>query len=174
MQISGPQKRQTTIPYTLSNQLTGLSIFSFIVLTLFISCAENAGKTKSAQKGPAQNILKGSLWTSEFYHYHNNYYFVTDSTGLSQDGQYLWSTPVDPALYNNSHDSITYNETRPFKYSLIDTVLTLSYRTLPQDSITEQRFFYLRNAANNTPYFTSQSQYAYGPERIELKKKLTN
>jgi hypothetical protein len=100
--------------------------------------------------------LKNTHWISKFYHYQNKYFFETDSTGSSQDGQLLWSTPVDTALYHNSMDSIMFYDPRAFVYSLKDTVLTIVYK----DTSARSRSFHWRKDTA----FVSVYEYTYGHE----------
>src|SRR5262245_26721520 len=113
------------------------TIVNMILFCSLLSACHHSNNSK-------RTILEGTLWTSDFYHYHNNYYFITDSTGYSQNGQYMWSTPIDPSLYNNSRDSICYDKNDPFKYTLNDTVLTIKYSLTVHDTINDHRIFYLQ------------------------------
>ncbi|MCE3228788.1 MAG: hypothetical protein K0S32_3339 [Bacteroidetes bacterium] len=108
--------------------------------------------------------LQGSEWTSNFYHYQNKYYFLTESTGFSKDGQFLWSTLIDPALYNNSRDSIDYSDPVNFTYTLKDTVLTIEYT----NGVQEKRVFYKAGDS----LFISEYEYAYGKEGIEMTGRI--
>jgi hypothetical protein len=110
-----------------------------------------------------KNSLKGSIWTSDFFHYHNIYRFTTDSTGFSRDGQYLWSTPVDPASYNNSRDSIAYEEDGSFRYVFKDSVLTLNYAS------NDPRVFYVQTTKSGYVEFRSAIEYTYGHEYLRTK-----
>ncbi len=112
--------------------------------------------------------LKGTHWTSEFYHYKNKYFFQTDSTGYSEDGQYCWSAPIDPTLYNNSRDSVAYQGPDTFRYSLKDTILILTYG--PIDTASNQRIFHLQKDTDGIS-FVSEYEYAYGTEVLYKKKK---
>ena len=87
--------------------------------------------------------LKGTNWYSQFYHYHNNYYFKTDSTGSSEDGQVALSCPIDTTALGISGDTIIYSNPEKFKYKITDTILRIEYldwRHLPAE-ISDQGCF---------------------------------
>lgn len=142
--------------------------FIWTLLASLTACGNS--DRENVQKVLKKHLLKGTQWTSDFYHYHNNYYFVTDSTGFSQDGQYLWSTPVEPALYNNSRDSIGYENDEPFRYSFKDTVLIIKYLSAGQDTLNGHRVFYLQKSESDKIVFRSDYEYTYGREYLILKK----
>lgn len=145
---------------------------AFILLVSLTACNDARQTNNQANVNSKMNILKGTLWTSDFYHYHNNYYFITDSTGFSQDGQFLWSTAIDPSLYNNSRDSIGYDDDQPFKYSLKDTVLTIKYSSADNNTINDHRIFYLQKGDSDKILFISAYEYSYGHEGLLFKKQV--
>lgn len=164
-------QRNKSLPAAIGSGVKILILFAVPLIIILAQCTGNNGETNPEKSVSPENLLKGTLWSSDFYHYHNNYYFITDSTGYWQQGQYLWSTPVDPALYNNSRDSIAYNDNSPFKYTLRDTVLTF----LDINDTTGQKgksVFYLSPVKNGKPIFVSAEMYAYGSEILHFKKEL--
>jgi hypothetical protein len=124
--------------------ITGISV-------MFIACNQEKEK---------QISLSGTTWKS----YQNRYFFLTDSTGFSQDGQFLWSTPVEPDLYNSSEDSVAYDDNEIFNYALRDTILTINYISCNQG----KRIFY----KHGDGLFISEQEYTYGREGIELDGKI--
>lgn len=84
--------------------------------------------------------LKGTKWTSRFYYYCNYYYFETDSTGFSEDGQVAWSCPIDTLALGISGDKILYSDQREFKYNLSDTILTIKYVSMSPNETKKQEF----------------------------------
>ena len=115
--------------------------------------------------------LKGTKWTSRFYYYCNYYYFETDSTGFSEDGQVAWSCPIDTLALGISGDKILYSDQREFKYNLSDTILTIKYVSMSPNETKKTRIFYFRFEHNE---WISEYEYVYGKEilikgeRIEL------
>jgi hypothetical protein len=144
--------------------------FSFINSLLFLlvivlsACENDATTSHKINPKKTENILKGSEWSSEFYYYHNRYFFKTNSSGYSEDGQYGWSTAIDPEHYNNSKDSILYEEKEAFTYKLVDTVLTITYKSKEEGN--EPRIFYLEKRKNKEVVFRSEYEYTYGREYL--------
>ena len=139
---------------------------ALIMLVSLTECNEN-GKFTTNKK----NILKGTLWTSDFYHYHNNYFFETDSTGYSQAGRFAWSCSVDTLAKGISNDSILYDDDKLFRYFLKDSILTIKHFSTGRDANNDERIFHLRKYTD-TIYFISEYQYSYGREGLEFKKRL--
>jgi hypothetical protein len=134
----------------------------FLLLLIFeISSCENSQKPTRRK---SETILKGTQWTSEFYYYHNRYFFISDDTGYSEDGQYGWSTGIDPEIYNNSKDSILYEDKEPFNYKLHDSILTITYKSKEEGN--EPRIFYLEKRKNKQIAFRSEYEYSYGCEYL--------
>ncbi|MCA6365175.1 MAG: hypothetical protein IM638_19240 [Bacteroidetes bacterium] len=138
------------------------------LLLIILSC--NSKSDIKSIKPIEKVILKGTQWSSDFYYYHNDYFFLTDSTGFSRDGQYLWSTPVDPVLYNNSSDSIIFFNREFFTYSLNDTLLRICYTPLQSNSLhkIEDRVFIAEKGDSNSVVFRSEHEYSYGKEYLIL------
>ncbi len=111
--------------------------------------------------------LKGTNWTSQFFHYCNNYYFDSDSTGFSEDGQVAWSYPVDTLELGISSDDILYANPEKFKYDITDTILTIEYLTFDSKSFYE-RVFYFRPKYSD---WISEYEYVYGRECLREGEK---
>lgn len=146
-------------------------INSFLFLGVFVLSACKNDETTTHKNNPKKtdNTLKGSEWSSEFYYYHNRYFFETNSIGYSEDGQYGWSTAIDPELYNNSKDSILYEDKEAFTYKLVDSVLTITYKSKEEGN--EPRIFYLEKRKNKEIVFRSEYEYTYGREYL-IKNKI--
>lgn len=148
---------------------------AFLFLLLITLSCNSKSEVKSVKR--IENIiLKGTQWSSDFYYYHNDYFFLTDSTGFSRDGQYLWSAPVDSALYNNSRDSIIFFNREFFTYSLNDTLLKICYTSFENDSShkMEDRVFTAEKRDSNIVVFRSEHEYSYGKEYLILNTSKKN
>jgi hypothetical protein len=132
-----------------------ITIFIFLIFT---ACNKS---TSESNERDIKNILAGTYWASDFYHYHNCYTFLTDSSGTSKDGQFAWRVPIDSSLITHS-DSILYSDEIPFRYTLIDSVLTINY-----DQKESDRIFYQKNNKDRI-FFVSDYEYAYGKEILNL------
>tara|TARA_Y100001954_G_scaffold231927_1_gene282303 strand:+ start:16 stop:432 length:417 start_codon:yes stop_codon:yes gene_type:complete len=108
--------------------------------------------------------LKNTVWSSTFFHYHNEYHFITDSTGYSFDGQRAFSLPLDSSDTDFETDKILYNDSVNFKYKLKDSLLTITYLTKKP-----KREFKISTLKNNFA-FQSLYKYAYGYEYLEKGK----
>ena len=147
-------------------------VFIGVFMSLLFSTCKNEPTTNhKINSKKIENILKGTKWSSEFYYYHNRYFFKTNSSGYSEDGQYGWSTAIDPELYNNSKDSILYEDKEAFTYKLEDTVLTINYKSKEEGN--EPRIFYLEKRKGKEIVFRSDHEYTYGREYLfsEIRKK---
>ena len=112
--------------------------------------------------------LKGTNWYSQFYHYHNNYYFKTDSTGSSEDGQVALSCPIDTTALGISGDTIIYSNPEKFKYKITDTILRIEYLDWrPNDTIYSRVFYFRRKHGD----WISEYEYAYGNEYLKIGKR---
>ncbi len=140
-----------------------VSVFT-IVLFLSSSC----GNLNSPTENETKPSLSESVWASEFYYYHNQYFFLTDSTGYSRDGQLAWSCPIDTTALQISGDSILYGDNDTFKYSLIDTVLTIKYQSPNSDGTFYTRVFHRRQSDSA---FVSNYEYTYGKEVLYRRHK---
>lgn len=126
----------------------GLTIFALLSITLL-------GMNNPGDHSNVPETLKGTTWTSQFYHYCNFYQFETDSTGFSQDGQVAWSCPVDTVALGISEDQILYSDPEKFKYEIKDTVLTIAY-----DGVHKKVFYYRANYKD----WISEYEFVYGKE----------
>ena len=113
--------------------------------------------------------LKGSKWTSQFYFYCNYYYFETDSTGFSEDGQVAWSCPIDTLALGISGNKILYCGQSRFKYYLSDTMLTIEYLTLRSDNTINRRVFFYRPEYSD---WISEYEYVYGKEVLRKRERI--
>lgn len=134
----------------------------FIFLFVIGSCGI---KTNSST---APQTLKGTSWTSQFYHYCNYYRFDTDSTGQSESGQVAWSCPVDTLALGISGDHILYENPVAFKYQITDTVLTIEYIDKNSDLVIQKDVFYYRSERKG---WVSNQEYNYGFECLNEGKK---
>ena len=119
-----------------------------------------------------QNPLKSlreTSWTSQFNYYSNYYYFDSDSTGFSQDGQVAWSCPITPSLVNEKNkDSIIYTDKERFIYHIKDSTLFIKYPDWKiNDTIVKRAFRY--NSTEKA--WGSIYKYSYGREWLTLGTK---
>ena len=152
------------MPFINFKSISVLNSIAFIGIVYFSSCKNEPTITHKINQKKTENNLIGSEWSSEFYYYHNRYFFKTKSTGYSEDGQFGWSTAIDPKLYNNSKDSILYEDKEAFTYKLEDTVLTITYKSKEEGN--EPRIFYMEKRKNNEIIFRSEYEYTYGREYL--------
>lgn len=108
--------------------------------------------------------MKGTTWSSEFYHYANFYCFETDSTGYSLDGQLAASIPIDTVEAGVSGNTIVYGDKTPFNYKIVGTGLTIYY---PENK-TKRRYFY----RNDFEDWCSFQEYAYGRECLSQGEQI--
>ena len=141
-----------------------VNTFVFLAMIILCACKNETNTTHKINPKKTENILIGTEWSSEFYYYHNRYFFKTKSSGYSEDGQYGWSTAIDPEHYNNSKDSILYEDKEAFTYKLEDTVLTITYKSKEEGN--EPRIFYLEKRKNKEIIFRSEYEYTYGREYL--------
>ncbi len=140
-------------------RFTQLVRMRYIVVSLLILLI--GGWKISSKDAEIPITLKGTNWVSHFYHYHNNYFFETDSTGFSEDGQMAWSCTIDTVALGISGDEILYANPEKFKYTIGDSTLTIEYLNWrPQDSV-YTRVFYFRSQNND---WLSDYEYVYGKE----------
>ena len=124
--------------------------------------------TKTNLNPKVSKILKGTNWTSQFYHYCNYYHFSTDSTGYSEDGQVGWSCPVDSTNLRFSGNEILYENQKNFKYEIVDTTLVIEYLNWRPHNTTYQRVFHYRPKHHD---WISEYEYAYGKECLKKGEK---
>lgn len=141
-----------------------MKVASLIIIVLISSFWQK----KDPKVNPVPTSLKGTNWTSHFYHYHNNYFFDSDSTGFSEDGQMKWSLPIDTIASGNSGDSIIYDDPKKFKYNIVDTILTIEYLTWKPNNIAENRVFVYRSKSAD---WISEYEYAYGKECLKQAER---
>lgn len=145
-------------------------IFLGMITITLCACKNDSNSAHKINLKKTENILIDSEWSSEFYHYHNRYFFKTKSSGYTEDGQYGWSTAIDPELFNNSKDTILYENKEAFTYKLEDTVLTITYKSKEEGN--EPRIFYLERRKNKEIVFRSEYEYSYGHEYLFKTKNL--
>jgi len=132
---------------------------------LLPSCISEQEKEIEIQESfCAPQTLKGKQFSSEFFHYVNYYSFQTDSTGFSENGQLVWSIGLDPDKYTDAMDSVYYEYPAPFRYTIVDSVLTITY-TDPEHPKTDQFRIFHFNCAEKQ--WIGTHEYAYGREYLE-------
>lgn len=158
--------------------------YSIIGLVLIVfSCVSESKQDANIEMEAQKDVrLTGLFFWSEFYHYQNNYFFDTDSTGFIQMGQVAWSIPIvlnDPQI---AEDSIIYGGKEAFSYTITDTTLLIYFTESPSDSIHvyDTSLFYVRHHKEGWFDFISDHEYVYGKEVlapdhiIPLKTRWTN
>ena len=136
-----------------------------LIVLFFVSYS---GLSKKYNISIPPTTLKGTNWTSLFYHYCNNYHFDTDSTGFSEDGQVAWSCPVDTTALGISENEILYSDPQKFKYDISDTILTIEYLTWKPNNNVYKRIFFYRPQYDD---WISEYEYAYGKECLKKGKR---
>lgn len=120
----------------------------------------------------AKNVpssLSGTNWTARFYYYHNNYKFLTDSTGIFEAGRVAWSCPVDTVALGIPGNKILYNDPLPFNYQIIDSVLFITFPDIKDKSLNK-----IFDYHSESKIWCSKHEYVYGKEclyqesRVEL------
>lgn len=110
----------------------------------------------AACSGKKQESLQSTCWSSNFYYYHNQYCFITDSTGQNRDGMLGIAMGDSTKFYA---DSIYMDDERHFTYTLKDTVLTIKI-------VNEyERTFYRKLDSGRVSYISLQ-EYTYGREQL--------
>lgn len=154
---------RTKIAYLL--QLRMYKTLGFLICLLCLGCRP---RPHTWQDYFPPDKLKGTSWESDFYHYHNNYFFKTDSTGYSEDGQLAWSCPIDTVALHISGDSILILNKSSFTYTLKDTLLMIRY-TDPHHAETDTtRTFYMEKDLEGVT-LVSLYEYTYGREVLRKK-----
>jgi hypothetical protein len=139
-----------------------------VIMPVILFLATSCGLVNFRDVSQKKTVLSGTVWTSKFYYYCNQYFFKTDSTGYSQDGQLAWSTLFGQDTSNHiPQDSILYIDNDTFKYLLIDTVLIINYLSPEHDSTNDTRIFFRRPMDSA---FVSEYEYVYGREVLYKKK----
>ncbi len=64
--------------------------------------------------GQRSPTLPGTTWAASFYHYHEDWTFVSADSVAIRTGQWGWSMPVDPKLI--SADSLYLGDPDVFRY----------------------------------------------------------
>ncbi|MCD6069216.1 MAG: hypothetical protein K0S33_4042 [Bacteroidetes bacterium] len=140
-----------------------------ILLLGFFAAIHSGSAQKASNNAPVR--LKGTHWSSDFFHYHNDYFFVSDSSGYSLNGQWSWSLPDDSAVVNQK-DSIIYDKKKDtFRYMLKGNVLSICY--YPDDGkgdVDCSKVFHLRKQ-NKRISFVSDYEYVYGKEVLYKEVK---
>lgn len=80
--------------------------------------------------------LPGTTWTASYYHYHEDWTFVSTDSVAIRTGQWGWSMPVDPKLIDP--DSLYLGDPELFRYHLEGARLIVHgrYRENEQDTLT--------------------------------------
>lgn len=60
--------------------------------------------------------LPGTTWAASFYHYHEDWTFISADSVAIRSGQWGWSMPVDPKLIDA--DSLYLGDPEVFRYRL--------------------------------------------------------
>jgi hypothetical protein len=68
-------------------------------------------------------ILPGTTWAASYYHYHEDWTFVSVESVAIRSGQWGWSMPVDPKLIDA--DSLYLGDPEVVAYRLLGDHLTL-------------------------------------------------
>ena len=138
-------------------------ILMIVVFLTFLSCGIKSPYSKVPQ------TLKGTGWSSQFYHYCNFYHFDTDSTGYIESGQVAWSCPVDTLALGISGDQILYQNPVKFRYQIKDSVLVIEYYgTKSKEDELKDKFYY-RPQRND---WISYHEYSYGRECLRMGEKI--
>ncbi len=118
----------------------------------------------------APQTLNGQQFASEFYHYVNYYSFETDSTGFSENGQLFWSIALDTTSRSAAMDSVMYEYPEAFRYSIIDSVLTIEYTSPDHPDTDHFRVFHFNCKKKQ---WIGTHEYAYGREYLqEVEEKI--
>lgn len=127
---------------------------------LFILLVALGGYNLQPEPTPP-TTLAGTNWDSQFYFYHNNYFFDSDSTGYSEDGQMASSVAIDLESNGLTGEEILYEGKQPFTYTIKDTVLTINYTEWEIEGEKHSRIFYYNFEWGN---WVSEYEYTYGHE----------
>jgi len=127
---------------------------------------------RTSRKTGGIPTLKGTNWASDFYHYHRNYFFETDSTGYFEHGQLAWSLPIDTVALKISGNQILYEEPESFKYSITDTTLTIEYFKKDSAGLASRQVFYLEKRDNNRYVWRANQEFTYGREYLFLENRV--
>lgn len=101
--------------------------------------------------------LLSSCWSSNFYYYHNEYCFLTDSTGLNRDGMLGIGMGDSTRFYA---DSVYLGDEVPFTYKLTDTSLIINMANqYPRE--------FVKSIDSGKVNFISTFEYAYGREILQ-------
>ena len=128
---------------------------------LYSICLISLSFTFSNQK---IETLKNTVWSSTFFHYHNEYYFESDSTGYSFDGQRAFSLPLDSSDVDFESKKVLYKDSVNFTYILQDSLLIINFQNQQP-----KREFKI-STLNNSLAFKSIYKYSYGYEWLEKGK----
>ena len=83
-----------------------------------------------AQQPPS---LPGTTWAASYYHYHEDWTFVSADSVAIRSGQWGWSMPADPKLIDA--DSLYLGEADMFRYSF-DGIQLILDGSEEQDTLT--------------------------------------
>lgn len=144
----------------MNNRIEGRFLLIFgAILLVGLGCTA----PKETDTFCAPQTLNGSQFASEFYHYVNYYSFETDSTGFSENGQLFWSIGLDTTGRSSAQDSVMYEYPEPFRYFIVDSVLTIEY-TSPNHPDTD--LFRIFHYNCNQKQWIGTHEYAYGREYL--------
>jgi hypothetical protein len=138
-----------------------------MLLASIAACSKQLGEVSAKNDGQQILKLEGSQWASDFFYYHNEYLFETATSGRARDGQFIWSTAIDPKEYEGLPDSTySFQDDKAFKYSLKDSTLKISFIGKDFNSHNRHRVFHAKQMKSGDLVFVSEYEYAYGREYL--------
>lgn len=105
----------------------GTSLSISVITIALLTMADQAGRPPT---------LPGTTWAASFYHYHEDWTFVSADSVSIRSGQWGWSMPVDPKLIHE--DSLCLGDPEMFRYRFDGTQLIVHgrYRANEEDTLT--------------------------------------
>ncbi len=142
-------------------------ISKILALSLLFACNESVNKKNEPNSFPE---IKESYWTSEFYFYRNVYAFNSNNQGVCYEHQLARTCPIDLEKQNISGDSMLLMDEKPFRYTLKDSTLLITFIPSDNDSIPSRTFTRIKSSKGEF-IFKSNYEYAYGKEFLYPEPK---